>query len=178
MLCHWVQSCVDEVSIADRIVVTGLPIERARGVGALQFSIFRKIFFPRSRVTFEEIIEGAKYVDEHLRKLVQQRACAWFEPSSNWYGYDPIHVRRTYLRAYWKAIMNGLREPSCRDSNQGLHEPRSVLDEGSIPRLALRWRERFHLVFSRAKRQSWCGVSQDCHQPYLVLRDGSSVSFY
>ncbi len=67
MLCHWVQSCVDEVSIADRIVVTGLPIERARGVGALQFSIFRKIFFPRSRVTFEEILEGAKYVDEHLR---------------------------------------------------------------------------------------------------------------
>ena len=177
-LCHWVRTCIEEVSSADRVLLTGLPIERSKRVGAIQFSIFRKIFFPRSRASLEEILEGANYVDTYLRELAQQRACAWFEPSSQWYGYDPIHVKRRYLSILWKEMMNRLIQSSSESLKEASIGPPTKLQLGDVPRCELRWRERFRLVFSRANRQSWFGATQDCAQPFLDLQDGSSVSFY
>lgn len=178
VLLRWVSTCIESISIADRAMIVGLPIERAKRVRRGQFELFRKIFFKKSLVTLEDVLERASEVDEALRESAARARLKWFQPLTSWYGWDPIHIQRRLHQEAWRilfqALLDGTSETIIKPSNESCD--RSILRRNEVPRLT--WRNRFRLIFSRANRQTWFDRDQSSPQPYVHFSDGSQVSFY
>lgn len=177
-LQRWVLESVQMISNADRFIVTGLPLDTASTIGPIHFFLFRKIFFPRSQVALRDILDRAKDLDRMLRQVSNNDSCGWLEPASEWYGWDPIHVRKKFLPLVWYRMLNSLLAQPDLGSEVGssIASPGAV--SSMVRRVRLRWSEQFRLVFSKAKEQSWLWMDQSAMQPFIELSDGSSVSFY
>jgi hypothetical protein len=105
-ILDWVDEALRRLQRATRdVVLTGLPFERIRRLTAAQFLVFRSLFFPRCRLSFDQALERAMQVDAGLAELAAARGARLLRPDPRWYGVDPIHIRRSRLRAAWAEIL-------------------------------------------------------------------------
>jgi len=89
-----------------RIVLTGPPVETVRRLGWLRFLMFRSVLFPFSRLTLESVQQKTLELDERIALLAEQYGLHVVRPHMEWYGLDPIHVRR---RSQQAAFNHGTR---------------------------------------------------------------------
>jgi len=105
-ILDWVDESLRRLWQATRdVVLTGLPLERIRRLTAPQFLVFRSIFFPRCRLSFDQALERAACVNAGLSELAAARGARLLHPDSRWYGVDPIHIRPSLLRTAWPEIL-------------------------------------------------------------------------
>jgi hypothetical protein len=100
----WVTRCLDRLQECEaRVVVTALPMVALMGVGKVRFSVLRAVLFPRCRLAQGELLERAKRLDAGLRELAEVRKIPIFSAPNAWYGLDPIHPRRSQMKAWWNS---------------------------------------------------------------------------
>jgi hypothetical protein len=159
----WVRLCLDRLSRHDdvRLVVTGLPIARAERLSPQQFLAFRTVLFPRNRDDFASVLRRAQVVDTGLRELAARYGAAFVAAPIEWYGVDPIHIRRSLRPTVWNQVLALWNESSTPEEPVGV----------SI------WNSMRAQLWAPAERRVF-GMTQRRRQPLVEYADGTRLSFY
>jgi len=160
-IVDWVSECLYRLSgPGTEMVLTLLPLHSLDRLSAVRFHLTRMLFFPGLRTPWSELRAQAHELDQQLRTLSDRLPVNIMEPRSEWYGFDPIHIRHTRRRAAWNEILEGW--PSFRDQAALL---RPQTPPPRLPRLRPAERRMF-------------GKQELTPQPVAEFADGSRVSVY
>lgn len=158
---HWVERCLDRLRPGcDRIVITRLPVDSVGKLGRTRFLLIRTILFPKSRLTLDAAIETANKVNDRVAELARHYDVSLVEPAPEWYGFDPIHVKRQYKQLAWQQLFAAW----CEDD----------LPEAAQHSLASFWRLRR----LRPQQRHMFGIEQRQAQPASRLDDGTLLSVF
>jgi hypothetical protein len=109
-LLDWVERCLDRLAEAGAAtLVTQLPADSVEGLGERRFQFFRRLLFPRSTLTLADAKEFVAGINERLLDLANARKISVIPVSVQWYGYDPIHIKRSVHREAWPELLAGWR---------------------------------------------------------------------
>ncbi len=158
----WVGACVERLARVDaHLVITELPISSILATSSLHYKIFRTIFFPPSRLPIDEACMRARETNNHLRGLADKHGCVAVAMQKEWYGIDPIHLRRRFRKAAWSTAIDTWPTPST----------------GPTPRI-LSLKNRLFVELATAQQQRLLGRDVLRAQPCVVFDDGSTLSVY
>jgi hypothetical protein len=161
-IAAWVEACVDRLLAAGaRVVLTPLPLCSLDGLSPAKYLFWRSLLFPYCRLGLTTIRGRALDLDHRLRALAQSRKLRLAEHQAEWYGFDPIHVRRCQRATAWKQILLHWTDAITNPSESG------------VP-----WRHWLALQRLRPERRWLFGREQFQTQPALMLKDGTTLSFY
>lgn len=79
-----------------RIVMTRPPTASVETVGRFRFGVCRWILFPKCPLSLPEVKAATVELDGRLVELANDLQVRISEPLLDWYGLDPIHVKRRY----------------------------------------------------------------------------------
>lgn len=103
----WVQTCLERLANNHaRTIVTELPIENLERLGPLRYNLFRSILFPRCRLTLAEMLNRARELNQQLLELAHHFSATTVQPQQEWYGIDPIHIRKRGRSRAWREIFS------------------------------------------------------------------------
>jgi hypothetical protein len=160
-IATWVDVCLARLSAAvSMLIVTELPLASTQIISERRFRLLRNVFFPRSRLTLQESLTRGLELNDCVKQLAAKHRAVLVKPSLAWYGFDPIHIRRTRSASVWREILHGL-SPS---SDAGLANP-SLAQWMALRRL----RPLERTLWGREQRQP---------QPAGRLPDGTTISLY
>lgn len=161
-LIEWVEECARRLrALNAKIVVTELPIASILGVTSLRFKIFRTIFFPPSRLQLCEACELVKHTNQALIEFANKHSYLTINMPKEWYGVDPIHIRRCYRQRAWGKVVSGWVGSDLS------------LETGVFP-----GKNRMRLEMALPCERKFLGVTQRRIQPSVTLTDGSTASIY
>jgi hypothetical protein len=158
----WVEACVDRLLGAGaRVVLTPLPLCSVSNLSPLRFLLLRSVLFPGCRLGLETVQERARDLDERLRTLARTRGLSLVEHRAEWYGFDPIHIRRSHRPRAWHELLAHWSDA-----------PHSAgVVRGSLRRWLALWR--------LAPERRWLFGRERCQeQPAGRLADGTTVALY
>jgi len=120
----WVEACLDRLAApkADaeaEIVMTLLPLARLERLSGLQVRLAAALLFPGREVAWPALLDQARDLDERLRRLGRERGARLVEPAADWYGLDPIHLRRRRRREVWSQIVSPGVSPEAVPADRG-----------------------------------------------------------
>lgn len=157
----WVDECCARLArMCETLVVTQLPLSALETLGRFRFYSLRTVLFPGSRLGFEEVLEKARRLNELVVDVARRYQAQVVEPDPDWYGLDPIHIRRCRAQEAWIRI---LATWSGATSAEPYRHARS-----------LGWK----LLRVRPHSRSIFGIAQRRTQPALELQDGTQISLY
>ncbi|REJ91961.1 MAG: hypothetical protein DWQ34_13685 [Planctomycetota bacterium] len=161
-ILEWVDECLVRLSALNAsIVVTTLPLDSIRSLGRVRFEMTRRLFFPSHGPRWHDVRCIAPDLDAGLRELAESRGAEIVSPRAEWYGFDPIHIRRRYRTAAWRHYFSAW--PEFRKL------PRT---DRSVPA------ERLRLRRARPETRTLAGRTQQTPQPAIRFDDGSTVAIY
>ncbi|MFH5805258.1 hypothetical protein [Alienimonas sp. DA493] len=106
----WVAACLDRLGPDAEVALTLPPSRRAAALPAWQYHTVRGLLFPgRDPLPWIEMRRRADELHDRLSALAESRAVKPLEPPAEWYGLDPIHIRRSRRREAWEHIFSGWR---------------------------------------------------------------------
>jgi hypothetical protein len=160
-IAAWVEESLVRLSrVAAMLVVTELPLESTHTLSERRFRFFKNVFFPRSQLTYNQALARSAALNAVVRELAANHGAIAVKPLPAWYGFDPIHIRRTRGAHVWREIL----------------APWSPASDAEPARLALRhW-----LALRRMRpleRELWGRVQRQT-QPAGKLPDGTTISLY
>lgn len=104
----WVEECLDRLApCAREVTVTDLPMASLRRLSPLRYLAFRTVLVPSCRLPLARVLDEAQRVSDGLVALAARRSLRLVRLRPEWYGFDPIHVRRRQWRAAWREILLG-----------------------------------------------------------------------
>jgi hypothetical protein len=157
----WVeQSLIRLRAVCERIVITELPLARVASVTPWQYNLFRALLFPGSRVTWADALHRVRELNARVIELARQQRGVLCAPRLQWYGWDPIHVRRAAWPEAWGEILSGWNE------------------QGAAQRARGSWLRWWQLRRQRPLVRRLFGFEQRRAQPTCTLRSGSAISLY
>jgi hypothetical protein len=120
----WVEACLDRLAApkADaeaEIVMTLLPLARLERLSGLQVRLAAALLFPGREVAWPALLDQARDLDERLRRMGRERGARLVEPAADWYGLDPIHLRRRRRREVWSQIVSPGASPEAVPADRG-----------------------------------------------------------
>jgi hypothetical protein len=157
-IVSWVEETVDRLArFSSDIVIAGLPRVSEDAISNRRFLFFRSVFFPRCRLSLEEVAETAARVSDGVAALASTRALRFVRLKEEWYGVDPIHFRPSQWCNAWQEIV-------CGDSRPALG--------------ALSKTEAARLYLMRPQHQHVFGVPFGAEQHGVRLARGARVWLY
>jgi len=160
-LTSWVETCLERLHpFCETIVLARLPLDRLNRLGHLKFAIMRRLLFPGSRLTLEQTLARAEAVDQQLVAMAEKHKVVTVQPSLQWYGFDPIHIRRKYYETAWSCLLGGW-QPTKKFTGARTS-----------------WLQRWHYRRQRPYQRHLFGRLQVRQQPSMFFADGSTVSFF
>jgi hypothetical protein len=160
-IAAWVEQCLLRLrAVCERIVITELPLARVVSVTPGQYNLFRALLFPGSRVTWTDALDRVRELNARVIELARQQRGVSCVPRLQWYGWDPIHVRRAAWAEAWCEILSGWS------------------DRGVAQRARGSWLRGWQLRRQRPLVRRWFGFEQRRAQPTCTLRSGSAISLY
>lgn len=155
----WIEICLQRLTAMNaRIVVTELPVASIRKVSRSRFEFLRSLMFPGSQMRFEEIEPKLFRLNQLVVGLARNYHATVVEKREDWYGLDPIHIRRRHRAAAWREILSSWFD-----------EPNNVAFPSVGINRSLRVWQR------RPIERRWRGVTQQTKQPVVRESDGSSL---
>ncbi len=161
-IAEWLEVCLELLcSPNTQVVITQLPLASARSLSPGRFGVARRLFFPNSKLTLDEVLESAAALSESVSQLAERYEATLFEPPDRWYGLDPIHIRHSLRVPAWSAILN---DWSNEEGGFPMRRP-------SLPRSLRLWSARpvDYWIRNRPKSQP---------QPVCRFGDGTTVTLY
>jgi hypothetical protein len=160
-ILRWVEMVLDRVGPATKICMTGLPIEAVANLGPKRFHFYRRLFFPKCRLSLEDAKQHAYQLHDSLESIARSRQLSWIELREGWYGVDPIHIQLRHWSRAWAEVLS---KWSGGDAS-------TAATRASV----MRW---LYLRTRRPHERVWLGIKQFRQQPSATLRDGTTISFY
>ncbi len=160
-ILRWIDSCLERLSpLADRLIVTRLPILSLAAVSPGKFKIVRRLLFPGAKIDQNQAMDRAEAIDQELLSFSQSFGAYVVNPDPNWYGWDPIHIRRRYRSRAWRTMLGGWFDGQPPSSAQ----PSRLLT--------------FRLLFARPNAWHQCGFSRQSRQPTYGRAGQLTLSLY
>jgi hypothetical protein len=101
----WIEQAVRRLKrFTQDIVLTDLPVASIRRLSQPKFLLFRSILVPSCRLSLAQALESAEQVNAGLAELSAAQGVKFFRLNPGWYGFDPIHIRRSQWRSAWQDI--------------------------------------------------------------------------
>lgn len=161
-MLDWVERCLDRLAeVGAATIVTQLPADSIDRLGERRFRFFRRILFPRSKLTLTDARVLTREINNRLSAIGQKRKIPVISASASWYGFDPIHVKRSVMRHAWPALLAAWR---------ALEEPLTVTRSSLWMAAYLAGLEPFDY--------SQFGCRRRAAQPNGRLNDGTTISIY
>lgn len=161
-ILEWVGGCVDRLlAQRARVVVSDLSLNVLQRVSETQFSLFRAVLFPSCRLSRIEILDRAEQLSAGLYDLAKSKKTTMFPVKSEWYGWDPIHLRRAMFEIFWREMMVAADVP-CDDR----------------PGVERDWWHDRYLRDLRPRSWSQFSIPRSAPQPNGRLIEGSSIWLY
>jgi hypothetical protein len=161
LLC-WVAECLDRLEeFGAMTIVTQLPLDAIERLDNARFLFFRTLLFPSSPLTLASAKAHAREVNAGLQELASQRKHTIFSVQNEWYGFDPIHIRRRHGGAAWGEILATWAGG----------------DHGAAPAQVSLWQSVYLQLLPPLERSLW-GVTRRRAQPSGVLSDGTTVALF
>jgi hypothetical protein len=157
---EWVAECIAPLRAENaRITIGRPPVFALERLGRMRFAATRSFFFPKSPLTYERMLEDVPKLDSLIAARAAQIGADSIVPRPEWYGFDPIHIRRRSRPAAWNEILR-------RWLGAGL-----MHDEPATSIL------RRHWLLAPAERTIW-GAKRTRTQPAFRWEDGSGIWLY
>jgi hypothetical protein len=158
---EWIAECGSWLRAENaRITIGRPPVFALERLGRMRFSATRTFFFPQSPLTYERMLEDVPRLDSMIAARAIELGADSFIPRPEWYGFDPIHIRRRSRPAAWNEILG-------RWLGEGLLA-------GEEPARDIR---RRHWLLAPAERTIW-GAKRTRTQPAFRWEDGSGIWLY
>ncbi|MGH8580996.1 MAG: hypothetical protein ACREVK_13075 [Gammaproteobacteria bacterium] len=162
-IIEYVRRCVERLTEHQaRIIITTLPLQRLERLSPRGYRIFRAVFFPGRRLSLEQALDRARTVNVALQQLSFERRITLVDQRPNWYGLDPIHIRR---RCLWGAYHGILRHWVDADREEPAAHKTSVR----------RWLRSLLLA---PQYECVFGFDRYREQPTGRLPDGTTIALY
>ena len=156
-IAGWIGTCLDRLARHQaETVMTLLPLPRLEKLTLWQVRLAVSILFPGRSAPWPGLLDRARDLDDRLRRLGEQHGVRLVEPEVDWYGLDPIHLRRNVRRQVWDGVLS-------------LWFPETPL--GLPPRQP-------RIPWFGAEEARLGGFPLRTAQPSLSLREGMTVSLY
>jgi hypothetical protein len=161
-LIEWIEGCLDRLAaVGANTILTQLPMGSVQSLGERRFRLFRTLLFPKSSLTLPRVRQMASQLNDRLVEIAAQQKIPAIPVPDAWYGFDPIHLKRSTWPTAWPAILSSWQE-------SGKPAP--------IPRASLRrW---LYLNRLAPLERTVFGRDHRCAQPCGVLDDGTTISLY
>jgi hypothetical protein len=161
-LLDWVEKCLDRLAaVGAATIVTQMPVESIDRLGERRFRFFRRLLFPRSKLALDDARNLVREINERLIAIGQTRKIPAIPASSEWYGFDPIHLKRSVRRHAWPALLATWR---------AIEEPLAITPS-SLATAA-------YLVGLEPREYIQLGFRRGSLQPNGRFNDGTTVSLY
>lgn len=158
-ILRWVDGAVQRLcDHGAACVVAGLPLASIDRLGPRRYRLVRSVLVPGCRLSLAEVQDRAHRVEAGLRDLALRRGCTFRPLRAEWYGFDPVHIRRSHAFAAFADLL-GL----------DVAPPRPALDGAAA---------RLRLLQARPERRWWFGREQHAAQPARRFADGTTLSLY
>lgn len=106
-IAGWVESCLDRLSgQGAETVLTLLPLPRLEKLTGWQVRLAVSLLFPGQDAPWPGLLDRARDLDGRLRRMAAERGVSTVEPEADWYGIDPIHLRRSRRREAWERVLS------------------------------------------------------------------------
>jgi hypothetical protein len=162
-ILEWVGACASRLRrLGSQVTLTDLPLFTIERLSRARFLFFRTLFVPACRLSLAQVIDRSMALNEGLLSLARAESHALIRLRPEWYGLDPIHIRRHFWRDAWSEILGG--EPPGRDPSRADSSSRAL----SAPRLYL----------AQPERRTLMGIEQRSPQPAVRAEDGTSIWLY
>ena len=160
-LVSWVETCLERLQpFCETVVLARLPLASLDRLGNFKYAMMRRLLFPGSQLTREETVARAVEVDLQLVDLAEKHGILTAQPCLEWYGFDPIHIRRSYYQTAWSCLLQGW-------------QPKKELLGAKTS-----WLQRCYFRWQRPCQRHLFGKLQIRSQPSVSFANGSTVSFY
>lgn len=164
-ILRWVELCIDRLEDQGAgVVMTALPLASVSKLGRFRYAFLKSILFPGKGPTWQHMHELALSMNRGLLELADRRRVPVIRPPDDWYGFDPIHVRRARhsaavreFLAAWRGIDSGIDGVTVGRPARG----------DSVRRWRLRPAQR--MMFGKARSTP---------QPCATLDDGSLIFLF
>jgi hypothetical protein len=159
----WILTCVERLAEHQaQTIVTALPMQRLERLRPGAYALFRTVFFPGRHITLQQVLNRAQAINSALRGLATRRGITLVEQRPEWYGVDPIHLRRRLIRTAYQHILGHW---ISRDQAQPCPSESGM-------------RQRIGFLRLSPHHQRLFGFDRYSRQPAGTLSDGSTVSLY
>lgn len=161
-IAGWVETCLQRLrEHGAAVVLTQLPLDSVLKLGLARYSATKACFFPGKGPGWGRMRLLAGELDQAVAELGRKFGAKCVRPRAEWYGIDPIHVRRRLRPAAWSEFLAPLLPSST---------PPQVVQTGLLTSLTY-WRLR------PASRRVWWRTQTQI-QPVWTGSDDSTVSLY
>jgi hypothetical protein len=161
-IISWVNLAFDRLEqFGARSTLTLLPVENSESISEWRFRLMRRIMFHRCQLELCDLRSMIVELNDRLRELAKARGAAVASQRTEWYGFDPIHIRMRDWQRAWSEILSTWRSDGTAPSTSG----------GSLSRWA-------YLRSCAPHERSLFGVMRRAAQPAGRLPDGSLISIY
>lgn len=150
-------------SLADidaRIILARPPLERLNNLKTWEYYLAKNTFFPGPTIPWPTMKDYIHEVDAGVSQYAKELGADHISPPRNWYGIDPIHIRRTMRNQAWKEILSAWRFPHAL----GVKTP-------SLSLSLRTWS-------CKAAESRFVRIARTQPQPVCRWNDGSSLSVY
>lgn len=150
----WVAECLRRLTAhGAAAAITRLPLESVATVGPIRYRALRSCFVPGCRLQLRAVKEAAWELDARVADVAAKYSAVVLEQPGEWYGIDPIHVRRRRLADLFHAAGDAWGLPPARD------------------RVSARWRDWVALGSRSAEVRSIARRIRFTPQPVIARRD-------
>jgi hypothetical protein len=145
-----------------QVVITPPPIASVRTLRPWKYQVVKSVMFPTKRITFAQAIARSHELHDRVVDLARQLNTPAIALPGDWYGFDPIHIRRPLWPHAWQTILSPWTEGSSADA------PKAKPSFG-------RW---LHLRTRTPRNWRLLGLSRGRAQPSGRLTDGTQISLF
>lgn len=135
------------------------PTERLLQLSELRYRVTKKLFFPGPTPPWGQMKRYLIEVDDQLQEFARETETIVVTPETDWYGIDPIHIRRSRRPPAWEKILNSRQPEAIQVQRPGLTYGVRIWNTPSSERT----------LFGRSLRRN---------QPALTWPDGSTLSLF
>ncbi len=106
-IIEWLETCFDRLAgYGAELVLTLLPTASVLRLPPWRYYVCRSILFPFHWTPWPETIQLVHDLDARLRIVGNRYGAQLVEPRGEWYGFDPIHIRRRCRVQAWREILS------------------------------------------------------------------------
>jgi hypothetical protein len=107
-IAGWLETCLARLAERRaRLVLTLIPLSSLETLSPARFRFMRRLLYPKNRMSFEHLLGESRELNAQLIELGRRYAARVIEPPGEWYGFDPIHIRRSRRARAWETILSG-----------------------------------------------------------------------